>query len=113
MHKATLLFAIALSAATAHAQKEVTICEDYVSDGGYSYRLKQASKECQRAMLEASDAQRQYIRDGSSGSRYLSEYYEEQHKAACSKWAEIANQPKPPETIERRCKTYIDNRVKP
>lgn len=108
MKRSSALLITALVATAANAQKEITICEDYVSDGGYSYRLEKSSERCSRAMKKAFDQQVTYIEEG-WGKNLYQQYLAEQ-KVECAEYRALFSEGAPPKTIERKCETFIDNR---
>lgn len=91
-------------------EKTVTICDDYVSDGGYSYRVKEAGERCQRAQSKTTKQRFRYINEGWGKNLY--EQYLADEKIECAEFNALFLEGPPPKTIERRCETYIDNRAK-
>ena len=111
--KTKLLIAVAALVACSGVlaeEKTVTICEDYVSDGGYSYRVKEASERCQRAQSKTTKQRFRYVSEGWGKNLY--EQYLADEEIECADFYAMLGEPAPPKTIERRCETYIDNRAK-
>ena len=114
--KSKVLIAVAALVACSGAWadgKEVTICEDYISDGGRSYLLQQNSDKCTRAMRATTRAQKEYFRTMRGKSVW--EYYEAEEKKGCADIFEMLSDVEAwsqPKTIERKCEIYIDNRAK-
>jgi hypothetical protein len=68
--KLKLLIAVAALVASSGAfaeEKTVTICEDFISDGGYDFWWR----PCVEAQSEAQTAKMRAIVDGQAGGKYL------------------------------------------
>ena len=106
----TAVGALAACSGVLAEEKTVTICEDYVSDGGYSYRVKEASERCQRAKSKTTKQRVRYVKEGWGKNLY--EHFLADEKIECAEISDLFLEGPPPKTIERRCETYIDNRAK-
>ena len=89
-------------------EKTVTICEDFISDGGYDFWWR----PCVEAQSEAQKAKMRAIVDGQAGGKYLADQRQIEADRCYERLNEMFPDGRPPKTIERRCETYIDNRAK-